>query len=170
MNRSKVIKSMTIGALFSIISTLFQTAPIYLPVIGLILSPFSTLPIIIAGISSFYLALSVYFCSAFLILIISLEEALIFIFATGLIGIAISIFINKKNPILFLLTSTIFLTSGILLLTYIFQIAGFIELAKSTKFLIYVIIVLAFSLLYSCLLHTIFRKLKKYFYNINKIP
>ena len=170
MNKTKVIQSVTLGALYSIISTIFQTAPVYMPVVGLLFSPLSTLPVIISGLYSFTLALFVYLCSSFLILLVSLEEALFFIFSTGLIGLGISIFIKKNKPITTNITSTIFLTFGILMLTYIFQITSFIEFARKTNFLALLIIAVIFSSFYSFLLQITFKKIKKYLHNINKTP
>ncbi|AFS77558.1 hypothetical protein Curi_c04830 [Gottschalkia acidurici 9a] len=58
MNISRFI---CIGGILTTIAVLFQSAPVFLPAIGLALSPLSTLPIAIAAVSNISLGFTVFF-------------------------------------------------------------------------------------------------------------
>lgn len=157
---------MCIGGMLTAIAVLFQSAPIFLPAIGLALSPFSTLPIAIATIINFFLGLTVFLSSAFLLTIVSLQETMIFCFTTGLLGIVVGALLYRKKFIISTLCSSIALSLGMVFLTYIIGIPSFVEFTSSLSIPITLLIFFLFSLIYSGIWTVVLRKYLDYF---NKI-
>lgn len=162
MKKKNLRKFVSYGGLLSTITVIFQTAPIFFPPIGLLLSPFSTLPIAVATSSSISLGISIFISSSIIISIISLQEYLIFCFTTGLLGIIIGTFINRCNVVVSIIASTISLTLGIIILTYLINIDSFSDFAKSIPPIIVILIYFVFSFIYSIISNIIINKILKY--------
>ena len=162
MKKSKHIKSIVICSLLSSIAVVLQTAPIYLPGLGIFLSPLSTLPIAIAAIISIPLGIYVYIASILLLLILNLQESIIFLFTTGLIGLLIGLIIFRKGLFISICASSISLILGMIVLTYIISIPGFSLLFQETKFYIVIIIYVFFSIIYNSIWNVIILKYRKH--------
>lgn len=162
MKKIDVIRFVSVGGMLTALAVLFQAAPVFLPAIGLVLSPLSTLPIAIAAASNFLLGLSVLFSSAILLTIVSVQEALILLFTTGLLGIVIGTFLNKKGIIISTLISALALSLGMIVLTYIIGVPAFVELASSLSTPLILFIYFLFSLVYTSIWNICVRKLMKY--------
>lgn len=120
-----------IGGILTTVAVLFQSAPVFLPAIGLALSPLSTLPIAIAAVSNISLGFTVFFSSALILAIVNAQETIILLFTTGLLGIVIGTLLYRKGIIISILFSSIALSLGMIFLTYIVGISVFIDLTSS---------------------------------------
>jgi len=153
------------GSILTAITVILQSAPVFLPGIGLALSPLSTLPIAIAANLSFSLGISIYIASVFILLLIHLQEATIFIFTTGILGLVFGALYQKKSFIFSLLISNITLSMGILSLVYLIGIMNFVIINNS--FLITILMIFIFSLIYTWIWSFILNNFFKYFKLIN---
>lgn len=158
-----------IGGILTAVAVLFQSAPVFLPAIGLVLSPLSTLPIAIASVSNIYLGFSVLFSSTLILAIISTQEAVILLFTTGLLGIVIGTLLYRKEIIISILFSSITLSLGMIFLTYIVGIPGFVDLTSSLSTTLIFLIFFSFSLVYSSIWNIGFRKFMNYLIKIKLI-
>jgi hypothetical protein len=137
-----------LGGVFVALAVLFHSAPVFLPGFGLLLSPFATLPIALAAIISTYLGITTLFSSAFILLIISPQEAIILLLTTGSLGLALGTGYGKgvfQN--LIFSSATLFL--GINLLTFIVGIPAFGDSTSNFALFTVIFIYLLFSLAYS---------------------
>ncbi len=148
---------------------LFQSAPVFLPAIGLALSPLSTLPIAIAAASNISLGFTVFFSSALILAIVSVQETIILLFTTGLLGIVIGTFLYRKGIIISILFSSITLSLGMIFLTYIVRISAFVDLASSLSTPLTFLIFFSFSLVYASIWNICFRKFMNYLIKIKLI-
>lgn len=121
MNKTSVTKHISRGGILTALTVLLQSAPLYLPLIGLILSPLSTLSLAIASAFNPLLGIIVFLSSGLLLLLISLEETLIFVFSTGILGLMLGLF-NNKNRLVAIIVSSLCLFIGLILLTNIYEI------------------------------------------------
>lgn len=158
MQKMKPVQAISIGGLLTAITILFQSAPVFLPGIGMAFSPVSTLPIAVAAVMSVFLGVSVLISATLILMLVSVQEAMILVFTTGLFGIILGSLIYRKGRLFTLLTSTIGLSGGMLLLTYIVAIPGFSEVTASLSFFLTLLLYIAFSLLYSGIWSVILRK------------
>lgn len=149
MKNRKVAYLTCIGGILTSITVLLQAAPVYLPVVGLALSPFSTLPIAIAAIINPVLGLMVLISSFLILTFINLQEALILLFATGLLGIVLGVLLYRKRASIAFLFSTIALTKGMLILTYCVAVPGFVDFTASIGFPLVLMIFHLFSIVYT---------------------
>ena len=85
------VKLISIGRIFVGLAVVFQSEPVLLPVIWIELSPLSTLPIALAGMLNISLGVTVYIASVIILAFISIEECLILIFTTGILGLVIGV-------------------------------------------------------------------------------
>ena len=139
------------GGILTGIAVLFQSAPVFLPVIGMALSPLSSLPVLLAAVIDIPMGIVVLFLSAIIIFIVSPQEAIIFLLTTGPLGITIGCLLYRKGWIFTLLLSTISLFTGIVILTYVVDISAFGDLSKSfslTMILFYLIFSFIMDFLY----------------------
>ncbi len=158
-----------IGGILTTITVLFQSAPVFLPTIGMTLSPLSTLPVAIAAASNIALGFTVFFSSALILVLVSVQETIILLFTTGLLGIVIGTFLYRKGIIISILFSSIALSLGMLLLTYIVGISGFVDLTSSLSTPLIFLIFFTFSLVYASIWNIYFRKFMNYLIKINLI-
>ncbi len=163
MDKKNVVRFVSIGGVFTAVTVLLQSAPVFLPAIGMALSPFSTLPIALATGMNIALGISVLVASVLILLMISLQEALILLFTTGLLGVVLGVCIFRKGLVFSIVASAAALTAGILALTYIVAIPSFQELAGRLAFPILSLLYFLFSCLYVSIWSLCFRKFAKRF-------
>lgn len=168
MKKMGKLKFITIGGFLTAMTIIFQSAPVFFPAIGLLFSPFSTLPIAIAAIFNISLGIAVYLSSAFILFFISMEETIILLFTTGILGIGIGTFLFRKGMPISILFSAIGLSIGMLLLTYFIGMAAFKELTYSLPFPLVFFIYVLFSLFYACIWNLFIKKFI-HFLTIRKI-
>jgi hypothetical protein len=139
---------MCLGGVFTALVVLFHSAPVFMPGIGLLLSPFATLPVALATVISTYLGIAVLFSSALILLVISPQEAVILLLATGALGVALGACYGKDIVKSTVFTSgTLFL--GINLLTNIMGISAFGDISSNLALLTATVVYLIFSIVYS---------------------
>jgi hypothetical protein len=166
MNISRFI---CIGGILTTVAVLFQSAPVFFPIIGLALSPLSSLPIAIAAVSNISLGLLVFFSSALILAIVSAQESIILLFTTGLLGAVIGALLYRKGIILSILFSSIALSLGMVLLTYIVGIPGFAALTSSLSMPLALLYIFSFSLIYASIWCICLRKFVNYLIKIKLI-
>lgn len=167
MNEKNIVKFLCIGGMLTALAVIFQSAPVFIPGLGLALSPISTLPIAIAGVFNIFLGIIVYFSSALILTIVSVQESMIFLFTTGLLGIVIGALLYRKRIIISTLFSSIALTLGMICLTYIVGIEGFTDMSNSLSLPITFLIYFFFSLIYASIWNICLQKFMKYLTKIN---
>ncbi len=169
MKKIKVVEMISIGGLLTSIAVVFQSAPVFLPAIGLAFSPFSTLPIAIATVFNIYLGFTVLFSSVLILLIISPQEAIILLFTTGLLGITLGSLLYRKGILVTILTSALSLSFGMIILTYIAAIPAFVDFTGSLSFPFTLLFFFIFSLVYVSIWYICFRKFANHLINIKLI-
>ncbi|SDM53278.1 hypothetical protein SAMN04488137_0614 [Fictibacillus solisalsi] len=106
-------------SLVSAIAALLQSAGGTIPVAGMCISPFSTLPVIVMTLISLLYGLYTYTLTIILLVIIQPAEVLIFTFTTGMLGIGLGLGFNKLKRRLFIaLSGCIFLFFGMCIMLY----------------------------------------------------
>lgn len=148
MKHARVIQLICLGGALTAITVQLQAAPIYMPAIGLVLSPISTLPVALATMANVNLGVMVYISSVTILITISIEEALIFLFSTGLIGFILARLLYRRRFFISIFATTVALMTGMLILTYIVAIPGLVELTAALSFVVIVIIYFILSLFY----------------------
>lgn len=169
MKKMNIGRFICIGGILTTISVLFQSAPVFLPAIGLALSPLSTLPIAIAAVSNISLGFAVFFSSALILVIVSAQETIILLFTTGLLGIVMGTLLYRKGLIISILFSSIALSLGMISLTYIVGISAFVDLASQLSTPLTFLIFFSFSLVYASIWNICFRKFMNYIIKIKLI-
>ena len=142
------MRFISIGGILTTITVIFQSAPIFLPAIGLLFSPLSTLPIAIAALCNISLGMAVFFTSAFILILVNVQEAIILLFTTGLLGTALGTLLYRKGLLVSILLSSIVLAIGMISLTYIVGISAFGDFTSSKSVPLTLLIYTLFSLLY----------------------
>lgn len=166
MNISRFI---CIGGILTAVAVMCQSAPVFLPAIGLVLSPLSTLPIAIAAVFNISLGLTVFFSSALILAIVSIQETIILLFTTGILGIVIGTLLYRKGLKVSILFSSIILSLGMIFLTYIAGISAFVDLTSSLSAPLTFLIFFSFSLVYASIWNICFRKFMNYLKQIKLI-
>lgn len=169
MNKMNVSSFICVGGVLTTLAVLFQSSPVFLPAVGLFLSPLSTLPIAIAAISNIPLGLTVFFSSALVLTLISIQEATILLFTTGLLGVIIGTLIFRKGIISSILFSSVGLSIGMAFLTYLVGIPAFVDLASSFSTAFTSLIFLLFSFVYASICSICIRKFANYLKKIKII-
>ncbi len=160
--KMKIGRFICVGGILTTITVLFQSAPVFLPAIGLALSPLSTLSIAIAAVSKISLGLTVFFSSALILVIVSVQETMILLFTTGLLGMVIGILLYRKGLIISILFSSIALSLGMIFLTYIVGISAFADLASTLSTPLTFLTFFLFSLAYASIWNICLRKFMNY--------
>lgn len=158
MQKLKVSRSVCIGGILTALAVLFQSAPALLPGVGLALSPLSTLPIAMAAAINMALGLTVFFSSALILTFVSMQESIILLFTTGLLGITIGILTKRKGNMISILLSGVALSLGMLCLTYIVGVPAFAELTETISPPFIFLTFILFSLAYSSIWNICIRK------------
>jgi len=104
----------------------------------------------------------VLFSSTLLLVTVSIQEAVILLFTTGLIGIVIGALLCRKGIIITILISSIALCLGIICLTYIVHIPAFTNLTDSLPVFLTFLIFYVFSLVYAAIWNGCFKKFMSY--------
>ncbi|MFJ8455727.1 YybS family protein [Bacillus paramycoides] len=117
-----LVNKLVITALMSALATMFQAAGNLIPGIGLLISPFATLPIFFAICYSIREGILSYVLTTFLLFIIQPSELFVFPFTTGLLGIALGVsFLQLKRRIWVVSFSATCLLIGIMIVLDIFH-------------------------------------------------
>lgn len=161
MKQLDLVRFICIGGILTTIAAIFQSAPIFLPAIGMILSPFSTLPIALAAYFNISLGITVLFSSFLILTFFSLQEAFILLFTTGLLGIMVG-FLYKKRLVVSILYTSIALFIGMILLTNIVGISAFGDFTRSLSLPLTLLIFILFSLIYTTVWVVFFKKFIHY--------
>jgi hypothetical protein len=169
LEKMNISRFICIGGILTTIAVLFQSAPVFLPAIGLVLSPLSTLPIAIAAVSNISLGFTVFFSSALILAIVSAQETIILLFTTGLLGIVIGTLLYRKGIIISIFFSSIALSLGMVFLTYILGISAFVDLTSSLSIPLTFLTFFSFSLVYASIWSICFRKFMNYLIKIKLI-
>lgn len=140
-------------------TVMLQAAPVFLPAIGLVLSPLSTLPIALATYFHFSLGVAALVSSSLLLMIISAQEAVILLFTTGILGVAIGALLAQKRVVMASFIAGVVLTAGILALTYLIQIPLFLEVANSFSIFLAILVFYIFSFAYSLIWNILIRRI-----------
>ena len=151
MKKDNLVQLICLGGILSALTVILHGAPVFLPAIGMMLSPFSTLPIAVATVWNIFLGIGVLISSALLLLLISPQEALILLFTTGLFGLVLGCLVVRVKKRITILVSMATLTLGILGLTYVIAIPAFVEFTSNYSFTMIVLCYLLFSLGYAVL-------------------
>ncbi|SOC15437.1 hypothetical protein SAMN05880501_10890 [Ureibacillus xyleni] len=164
MNKMRFI---SIGGVLTTLTVSMQSAPVFLPAIGLLLSPLSTLPIAIAALSNISLGLAVFFASALILVLVNVQEAVILLFTTGLLGIVLGTFLYRKGLFVSIFYSSIILSIGMILLTYIVGISAFGDFISVDSIPLTLVSYTLFSLVYVSIWTICLRKFINYLIRIN---
>lgn len=162
LKKMSKVRSISIGGVLTTITVIFQSAPVFLPVFGLVLSPLSTLPIAIAAYYNISLGIAVFLSSAFILALISLQETIILLFTTGLLGVVIGTFLYRKGIYVSILFSSAILSLGIIIITFILGISAFGDLTYSLSLPLILIVFLLFSIIYVSFWNVFLRKFINY--------
>lgn len=129
------------------LAVLFQSAPVFLPAVGMAISPLASLPIALAAVKSKPYGVAAWLASTLILLIIYPQESAIFVCTTGLMGLFLGLHYTKKMYVSVGLSS-IALFVGIIFLIYILQINVLGDIPQS-PFVVSILIILAFSTVYT---------------------
>jgi hypothetical protein len=161
-NRKSFAFKLVTAALMALIAAILQAAGGFIPGFGILISPFSTVPIIISMLISQLYGILSYFLTISLLLLIQPSELIIFPFTTGAMAIGIGfgfILFNKGWKVITF--SSLFLCIGICLLLYVlrFPVLG----PFLIEFRVWnIIVIYLFSLVYCWLwIELVFRLLPK---------
>ncbi|MFZ3591554.1 hypothetical protein ACOI1C_20590 [Bacillus sp. DJP31] len=109
-------------AILSTLSAILQSTGNYIPVIGLFISPFATLPVMFAATISKAAVVFTYCISTILLVFLQPNEFFTFPFTTGLLGLSFGIgLLIVKRRMLIVIVSSLVLSTGIFILFYIFN-------------------------------------------------
>lgn len=158
-----------VGGILTTLAVIFQSAPVFLPAIGLFLSPLSTIPIAIAAFSNIFLGIAVFLSSVLILTMISIQESIILLFTTGVLGVVIGSLLFRRGIISSILFSSVALSLGITFLTYIVGIPGFVDLANSFSTTLAFLIFFLFLLIYSSICNICIKKFINYLTKIKII-
>mgnify|MGYP005610088719 FL=1 len=149
--KASLSKRITIASLLGALAAILQSAGGFIPIVGLLISPFATLPIIFSTILSIRYGFLSYLLTIFLLLLIQPSELIIFPFTTGLLGLAIGYaFHFCKRRINLIITGSLSLLSGILIVLFLFRFP-LLGPSLSTINLPLLILLIIFCFLYSWL-------------------
>lgn len=121
-NRKGFAFKLVISALMGLIAATLQAAGGVIPGFGMLISPFSTAPIIISMLILPSYGILSYLLTIFLLLLIQPSELIVFPFTTGAMAIGIGLgFILFHKGWKVITFSSLFLSTGICLSLYVFQ-------------------------------------------------
>lgn len=143
-------KKMVSVSFLATIATLLQSAGGYVPLFGFFISPFTTLPIVLATLISFRYGVFSYGLTILLILMIEPTELFIFPFTTGVLGLGLGwglLHLRKKLTIASLNGGLLFL--GICFPLYVLDFPVFGPMTSSVISLQIIVAIFGFSHIYS---------------------
>ncbi|NLK00708.1 MAG: hypothetical protein GX318_05660 [Clostridia bacterium] len=139
------------AGLLAALAVILQSSPVFLPVVGLALSPLSSLPVIIGTLLFADRVLPMFLAAAALLFLVNVQEAVIFLLTTGPLGLTAALAVIPTIPFWRKsLVTTSLLTCGILLLTFLVGLPGLQNTVGSLNMPI-LLAIIAFSFLYSSL-------------------
>lgn len=147
-----ITKRLIFTALMASLATILQSAGGLLPGIGYAISPLATAPILLGSLISFRSGTLIYSLTICLLMVIQPSELLIFPFTTGLLGIGLGwtfISLNKRSVIIVM--NGFLLLIGICIPLYGIGFPVFGSAVSSSFHMSTLLIIFAFSLLYSLL-------------------
>lgn len=148
MKTNDFAQIISIGGIFTALAVLFQSSPVFLPGIGLILSPFATLPIALAALVSAYSGILAFLVSGFILLLINPQEAVIFLLTTGPLGLTLGLSYTKGIiPSIGIPGGILFV--GIIIMTHIAGISVFGSMVLKSSPIIDALVFILFSVIYS---------------------
>jgi hypothetical protein len=162
-------KIVCFGGLFSALAVLLQSAPVFFPGFGLAISPFSTLPAALAAAVSPATGIISYLCAGGILFLINVQEAVIFIFATGILGLVLGL-LQKRGVFIRAFAGGLALFIGLAVLYRGLKIEVFGPITGTAGELILPVFLLfseAYALLWSFGLKMLFRRYFKNNY-VNK--
>lgn len=146
--RRSFVFQLVASAFMALIAAILQAAGGVIPGIGMLISPFSTAPIILCMLISTSYGILSYILTIFLLLLIQPSELFVFPFTTGAMAIGIGLGLILFNKVWKVITfSSLFLCIGICLLLYIFQFPVLGPFLMKFRVL-NIIIIYLFSLVY----------------------
>ncbi|MBE5106676.1 hypothetical protein IGI01_15735 [Bacillus thuringiensis] len=141
--------NLVITALMGALATMFQAAGNLIPGIGLLISPFATLPIFFAICYSIRAGILSYILTIFLLFIIQPGELIVFPFTTGLLGIALGLsFLQFKRRIWVVSFSAICLLIGIMIVLDVFRFPVLGPTVHTTMDIKIILLIFILSFLY----------------------
>ncbi|WP_421379752.1 hypothetical protein ACOJQI_16190 [Bacillus salacetis] len=161
------IKKFVFSTLMTSISVLLQASGTFIPVIGVFISPFATLPILLSSnVSIHYGALS-YICASITLGIISPEESLIFFLTTGALGLVLGAGLHLKiNKFVSIFFASLILTIGSLIMVFLLEFPLLGPLSpKNTNtlltFFILIILFITYSFLWEAFGRRVIKKIER---------
>ncbi|PLS07084.1 hypothetical protein [Neobacillus cucumis] len=142
-------RKLVVGSLLGAMAAILQSAGL-IGGVGYAFSIMATGPIVLATVTSIQIGLLTYAVTTFLLVILHPSEVLVFLFTTGLLGIALGIgFKLYKTRSMVSVLGGIALTAGILILLYLFHFPVLGPSISSKVSGTVIVGVLLFGLLYS---------------------
>lgn len=113
-------------AMLATLSAILQSSGGWIPIAGLLISPFSTLPILVAVVLSYRYGLFTYFLAALLLFLLEPSEFFILPFTTGLLGVSLAVSYRVlKCRLLIILLNGFVLCMGICIPLYLLKFPVF---------------------------------------------
>ncbi|NLJ77973.1 MAG: hypothetical protein GX329_01280 [Tissierellia bacterium] len=152
LGRWSSTKKLISSALLAVLTSILQSAGGLLPGVGLFISPFSTMAILVSTVISLKHGIFSYILSIFLLMLMEPSELFIFPFTTGLLGLGIGWGLyNLNRRIAVILMGAITLSIGIHIPLYILKFPVFGPLVSSIPDMGVLMPIFGFALLYSWL-------------------
>lgn len=164
------LQKLVFASFMSILATFLQSAGGYLPGVGFLISPFTTLPILIITIISIRYGTLSFILTAILLLLIEPSELFIYPFTTGVLGLSLGtgyrlLYLYWKV----LALSGCLLSLGIYFPLYVLGFPVFGSTIVSTVNIYIIIFIFVFSVLYTAIWIWIsqiaFKRIKAIFVN-----
>ena len=143
-------KRLVLATILAVFSAILQAAGGLLPGIGFLISPFSTLTVLLAVLLSFRYGLLSYLLTILLLVFIEPGELLVFPFTTGLLGLTLGwtlLTFKKRFPIIVI--NGIVLTAGICTALYGLKFSVLGPLISTVPAVAPFLVIYAFALSYS---------------------
>jgi len=113
-------RNIIMGALLAVLASVIQASNLYLPLLGISLSAFSTLFVALSGYLNIITGLLTYLVSAVILLSWGLPNALIFMCSSGLLGFCLGVLLKRGYQFYAVaVMSSVCLSCGILTAGYI---------------------------------------------------
>jgi hypothetical protein len=154
-----IVRSLCYCAFLTALAVLLQSAPVFLPLAGMALSPLATFPVALACFESKALGAASYAAAGLILLLISPEESLIFFFTTGIMGIPLGIY--TRSFIKSIAVTMGFLFGGMNALTFLAGVSIFGDMTPNASFFSSLMPYLLFSAGYAAVWTLIIKYLTK---------
>ncbi len=146
------LKHSLFGALMASLAAILQATGGVLPGIGMLLSPFTTLPILLSTLVSIRTGILTYILTILLLLLMEPSELFIFPFTTGILGIGLGwTFRILHRRLEIILINGLLLFTGICIPLYVLGFPVFGPTVASNFDGLILLMIFGFSILYSWL-------------------